>query len=463
MAIDLAEPVDLRALPWWRPCRVGLATGLRSSPTVTAFFEELSGAFVEQGHEIGEFGTELDVLLVHIPVPDGEGGLLDRAIEQRPPLMVRMRKDGQIRGPVKHLVGVFVIDDALSEAKHAEVVQTARVVMARSGTPKALFLTPDAETGAIVEATLCTLEGGHPSDRDDIVRRVRDRLVSAACATEVGEHVEQVPDAIAVPDWKTARSPEVLADAGRRMGTLGLLPAPHRVSDYVSPGLASAYHRYLGIKGFSEGMMFVYDPDLQALVVTASGSWEVDKRSLSREDVVVIDHHVADGRLRVLSVAGSVSKGPSVEAWEVCAVMAAAPKVRVRRDHAGVWRIDPDGEVEVPAVRGGLHAHVGVKAADATVIESIAPDRRAFPYGFGCGTDLMVDVATATIARSSAVHDAADTRGYVRWPMLYHGEMALELWRPDSPDEPLTGLLDLFDPLGRAAIEFREDHIDQPA
>lgn len=462
MGTDLAEPVDLRALPWWRPCRVGIVADPGASPAVAAFLDGLRGAFADQGHVLAESGTELDLLLVHIPIPAGDGGLLERVVEQRPPLMVRMRKDGDIRGPVKHLVGVFVIDEALSALEHSEVVQTARVVMARSGTPKALFLTTDPETGEIVEATTCTLEGGHPSDREDIVPRVRDRLVSAACATEVGEHVQQVPDAITVPDWKTARSPEVLADAGRRMGTLGLLPPPHKVSDYVSPVLAGAYHRYLGIKGFSEGMMFVYDPDLQALVVTASGSWEVDKRSLNREDVVAVDYRVAEGRLRVLSVAGSVPKGPSVEAWEVCALMAAAPKVRVRKDHAGVWRIDPDGEVEVPAVRGGLHAHIGVQEADATVIESIAPDRRAYPYGFGCGTDLMVDVAAATLARSSAVHDEDDQRGYVRWPMLYHGEMALELWRPDVPDEPLTGLLDLFDPRGRAAIAFRSDHIDQP-
>jgi hypothetical protein len=40
--------------------------------------------------------------------------------------------------------------------------------------------------------------------------------------------------------------------------------------------------------------------------------------------------------------------------------------------------------------------------------------------------------------------------------------MALELWTPDVPDEPLTGLLDLFDPAGRAAIAFRTDNVDQP-
>jgi hypothetical protein len=96
------------------------------------------------------------------------------------------------------------------------------------------------------------------------------------------------------------------------------------------------------------------------------------------------------------------------------------------------------------------------------MIETVAPDREHFPYGFGCGTDLMVDVAAATVRRSAAIADPSDARGHVRWPMLYHGEMAVELWRSDSRDEPLEGLLDLFDPAAAASISFRADHIDQP-
>ena len=465
---DGADRFDLTALPWWRVCRVdAVAPG---AGVVQDFLDDLCKAFADQGHEVGRPGSvagvgrrvELDVLLVHIPVPAGPGSLLDRVQEQYPPLMVSLRRSGDVRGGVRNLVGVFEVDQPLAGANHLEVVQLARVLMARVGAPKALFLYPDPETGRIAEATLCTMEGGHPSVSTDIARDIRDRLVAVACATEVNDRLDRVPAAVQTDAFDAARSPHVLAAAGRRMGRLGLLPPPHRVSDYVSVGMSAAYQRYLGIKGFSEGMMFVYDPDLQALVVTASGSFEVDKRDLKPEDVVVVDHELADGRLRVLSVTGADAKGPSVEAWEVCSLMAAAPKIRVSKDASGIWRPDPNGTVEVPAVRGGLHAHVGVDEADETLIESIPPDRAAYPYGFGCGTDLMVDVAAATVRRSQAIHDAEDNRSYVRWPMLYHGEMALELWTPDVPDEPLTGLLDLFDPAGTAAIAFRTDNVDQP-
>lgn len=463
-----AARFDLTTLPWWRVCRVdAVAPG---QGAVQSFLDELAKAFADQGHEVGRPPSvtgagkrvELDVLLVHIPVPDGPGTLLDRVVEQYPPLMVSLRRTGDVRGGVRNLVGVFQVDEPLAGAKHLEVVQLARVLMARVGAPKTLFVYPDPETGEILEATLCTMEGGHPSITTDIVCDIRDRLVAAACATEVNDRLDRVPDSVPASDFGAARSPGVLVKAGRRMGSLGLLPPPHRVSDYVSVTMASAYQRYLGIKGFSEGMMFVFDPDLQALVVTASGSFEVDKRDLRPEDVVVVDHQLDGGRLRLLEVGGAGQKGPSVEAWEVCSLMAAAPKIRVSKDAGGIWRPDPEGTVEVPAVRGGLHAHVGVDEADDTLIESIPPDRASYPYGFGCGTDLMVDVAAATVRRSQAINDAADTRSYVRWPMLYHGEMAVELWTPDVPDEPLTGLLDLFDPAGRAAIAFRTDNVDQP-
>jgi hypothetical protein len=101
---------------------------------------------------------------------------------------------------------------------------------------------------------------------------------------------------------------------------------------------------------------------------------------------------------------------------------------------------------------------VGVSRADSTVIESVPPNRELYPYGFGCGTDLMADVAADTVARSHAVNDPTDPRLYVRWPMLYHGEMAVELWKPGLPEHPLQGLLDTY----AESVRYTPDHVDQP-
>ena len=46
--------------------------------------------------------------------------------------------------------------------------------------------------------------------------------------------------------------------------------------------------------------------------------------------------------------------------------------------------------------------------------------------------------------------------------MLYHGETAVELWKPDASDQPLQGLLDMYDPQRVGAIEYTYDNIEQP-
>ncbi|MDE3107842.1 MAG: hypothetical protein KGJ42_06775, partial [Acidobacteriota bacterium] len=244
------------------------------------------------------------------------------------------------------------------------------------------------------------------------------------------------------------------------MDQLGLLPKPQKISDYVSARMARVYERYLGLKGFSEGMLFAVDPLTGTTMVTASGSWDVDKRALDRDEVTALAG-VVDGRVQVLAPVGVRPKGPSVEALEVVSLLEAAPRVRVSR-HGRAWRYDPRGTVEVPIIRAGIHAHVGVSAADERLVETIEPDRQQYPFGFGCGTDLMCEVARSTVERSSAINDPTDRRRYVRWPMLYHGEMVVELWKEDAAEVTFDGLLDLFDATTNQAITFQPDHVDQP-
>src|SRR5579859_6999220 len=106
-----ADRFDLTALPWWRVCRVDAVA--RGQGAVQSFLDDLCKAFADQGHEVGRPSSvagagkrvELDVLLVHIPVPAGPGTLLDRVAEQYPPLMVSLRRTGDVRGGVRNLVG----------------------------------------------------------------------------------------------------------------------------------------------------------------------------------------------------------------------------------------------------------------------------------------------------------------------------------------------------------------------
>ncbi|MGG2463842.1 hypothetical protein ACO0M4_29300 [Streptomyces sp. RGM 3693] len=459
-ATPAASTCDLSALPWWRPCLVQ-AVGLdkHTSPALSSFARELLAAFEEHGHTVvTQSHGDVDLLLVPARIPDGPAPLRERLPEQTPPVAVTACQANGLHVGSRQVVVLAAVPERLSELPHREVVEIARTAMARMASPKVLFVTRGERSGEVLEATLCTLEGGHPTETDRVTDRMRDRLVAAACAREVGDAYEVIADAVPARAWEESPAPTQLARAGRIMGELGLLPPPVDIQRYVSPELARLYETYMGWKRMSEGMLFVVDPGLNALVVSASGSWDVDKRDLRREHVTIVALDPPDSPLRVLAPEGQRPLGPSVEAWEVRGFLHSVPRVRVGRTAQGIWQPCPDGEREVPLIRAGLHAHVGVVSADDTHIETVPPDRQTYPFGFGCGSDLTAQVAADTVRRSRAVHHPGDRRCYVRWPMLYHGEMAVELWKPGLPAEPLSGLLDVFS----GSVDFRVDHIDQP-
>ncbi|KOV99485.1 hypothetical protein ADK65_17620 [Streptomyces sp. NRRL B-1140] len=452
---------DLTACGWWRPCTVQVIGEVPvDHQALRAFLDRLVAAFEFQGHSVFDRSHgDVDLMLMCGQIPEGPQPLRERIPENYPPLSAMLRQRHGLRRNPRHVVAVVEVPERLSTLPHAEAVATARTAMGRLGAAKVLFVSRGDAPGRVAEVTLCTMEGGHPTEMDDIADRMRDRLVTAACAQQVADDYDTARDAITAEAWQAATAPEQLAGAGRRMGELGLLSPPLKVSDFVSDQLADMYEIYMGVRGFSEGMLFAFDPDLDCLVVSASGSWDVDKRALTREQVVAVEPRLAGGRrLRVLAPSGTLPMQPSVETWEICALMEACPTVRVTKDMAGTWVPDPNGERELPLVRAGIHAHVGVTSSDDTVIETVEADREQFPYGFGCGTDLTVEIARNTVRRSHAINDPADPRVYVRWPLLYHGEMAVELWKPGLPSQPFQGLLDQYG----TAVQFTPDDVPQP-
>lgn len=442
-------PKDISRLSWWRPCVVEATWETQArSPALRGFMARLLASFEDQGHHVveGPPPAPTDLWLMACHVPDGPGPLRERVPHHVPPPSVTLCRglvEASPRRRSGHVVAVVEICERLSTMTHREAVDAARVTMGRLGAFKVLFLSRGDRPGQILEATLCTPEGGHPTETANIADRIRDRLVASVCARGIAEGYDIVENAISAADWQAGTTARALVEAGRRMAGLGLLPPPHAFDDFVLPQIGEMYRAYFGWKGFSEGMLFAYDPGLDAILVTASGNWGVDKRALRTDQVVALDRRLRDGRLQVLAVQGSEPLGPSVEAWEVRAMLEAAPTV---------------GPDRVPLIRAGIHAHVGVEWADEAVIETVAPNRSQYPYGVGCGADLTVELAGDVVRRSRAVNDPDDPRRFARWPLLYHGEMAVELAKPGICAQPLDGLLDLFGD----AIRHTPDHIDQP-
>jgi hypothetical protein len=454
---------DLRECSWWQPRTIAvLGHPVEGDRVQQQLLPQLLAAFEKQGHLIlPRPEGAVNLMLGFYDIPETDAPLVERIPERPLPLGLTLMREYGLKKRPENLVILVTVHERLSTLPHMQVIEIARTVAARIGTPKVVFLTGDRSTGRLDEATYCTLEGGHPTDTADIPARLCDRLVSMACARDVGGDYRVVEDAIPRELWARTRTPEALIQAGHRMAALRLLPAPKRVSEYVSPDLARIYERYLGMKGFSEGMLFAFDPETRTMMVTASGSWEVDKRALHREEVVPVGG-LEEGKMLVYAPEGVKPKGPSVEALEMYTLLQSVPTVRLRRAGAGDWVLDPAGEVIAPIIRAGVHVHVGVDYIDETLVENIPPNRQEYPYGFGCGTDLMKELAQNAAQRSTAITDPSDPRCYARWQMLYHGDTAVELWKPGLPAQPLLGLLDMYDPQRVGAVQFTPDHIDQP-
>lgn len=459
---NLPPTFDLRQCSWFRPRTVSvLNTPDPGDRVQKELLPKLIDAFRAQGHTVFDRaeGT-VNLMLAFQPTLADSIPLPERIPERRLPFALTLMRDYGLTKRPDNLVTLVTIPERLSSWSHVQVVEMMRAAAARIGTPKMVFLSGDARTGRLDEATFCTLEGGHPTETSDIVIRLRDRLVSASCARDVGNDYEIVENGLPLESWQASRTPEALIEAGHRMAALRLLPPPRRVGEYVSHELARIYERYLGMKGFSEGMLFAFDPETRTMMVTASGSWETDKRLLKREEIVPIGQ-IKNGKLQVLAPPGITPKGPSVEALEMYSLLATVPRVQLGRDPTGHWVLDPRGEVEAPIIRAGIHVHVGVDTLDEKWVEDVPPNRQQFPYGFGCGTDLMKALAQDSGRRSRAITDPSDARLYARWQMLYHGDTVVELWKPDLPKRPLEGLLDLYDPERIGAIRYTPEHIEQ--
>lgn len=463
MSVSLTMPASLTECKWFEPRTVALLNEPVPGDRVQIeFLPQLLSAFRAQSHNVVEQTSgKVNLMLATFDVPNDERPLAQRIPERPLPLSLTLMREYGLPKRPDNLVTFLTIRERITAMSHADAVDVARTAAARIGSPKVVFLSGNRATGELYEATYCTLEGGHPSDTHDIVNQLRDRLVSAACAHDVGGEYRIIENAIPRAVWEKTRTPEALIQAGHRMATLRLLPAPKMVSDYVTPETARIYNRYLGMKGFSEGMLFAFDPDTGTLMVTASGSWDVDKRALKREEVVAIGG-MKDGKVEVWAPEGIKPKGPSVEALEMYNLVQSVPLVRVSQNAQGEWRLDPNGAVTVPIIRGGVHVHVGVERVNEAFVENVPTNRRDFPYGFGCGTDLMKELAADSAQRARAITDPHDARQYARWQMLYHGDTVVELWKPATGGVALQGLLDMYDPASVGAIAYTPDHIDQP-
>ena len=185
-------------------------------------------------------------------------------------------------------------------------------------------------------------------------------------------HRQRVPDRSRARALEGDEITEQVAEAGRRLGDLDLLPAPFPIEDSSTSGSSAHVKRLYGIGGLSYGNLSARK-DARRFWMSASG---VDKSKLEipgRDILLVSDYDETNGRM-VLSVPPNVEpRRVSVDAIE----------------HWMIYQAHPD----VGAI---LHVHAWMEDIPATDIN------------FPCGTEELATSVAELLAREPDPAHAVD-------------------------------------------------------
>src|SRR3990170_4255207 len=169
---------------WFRPVRIDfdLPDGEPADAEMRSFTNELAAQLVDQGHPAPGRPTQYsDMIIGLLDIPRGEAPLSQRMAEIPARIMEASSRYG-INAFQKNYTLVTNIAEDLTQLPKREMEFQVRAVMSRAGALKILFQTPD-------KIALATMEGGlgHEfRDNPQMVKNMRDRLVTFACARASG-------------------------------------------------------------------------------------------------------------------------------------------------------------------------------------------------------------------------------------------------------------------------------------
>jgi hypothetical protein len=323
----------------------------------------------------------------------------------------------------------------------------ARLVQAQAKSIRILLVVGDER---VEEIHHFDLVGGHPVSRGgsetDLFLDAALRMVTAVCTRELTDH-QWVGQAVPRAMWQGLATPRALLRAARELGRRHFFTQMVRVEDLVHvPAVGDAIaHQY------SEGCFASWDPQLEALITTVTGSARpVEKDNLSPRDLAVVVGMRDDGKgALVRAVEGQPADPPSSEAVEMIMLMEMMPRVRL------------DSGEEVPAIRSILHGHRGIGAYDPQVVEFVPLELPYYHFPVTCATEAQAHGLLGAFARSRALHHRDDARQVVFTVLPTHGVVIAEKWIPGKA--PLQRIWELMDagqllvvgPIPQGAMAYR--------
>jgi hypothetical protein len=285
------------------------------------------------------------------------------------------------------------------------------------------------------EAYLFDLVGAHPrgdaSDGDAFYDDIAFRILTAVSTHEITDH--QIKDRqISRAEWTAASAPQAMIRAGVELGSRNFFTEMVQVGTLVNvPTLNNVIANQ-----YSEGCYATWDPGLNALVTTVTGSARpVAKDQLTEHELAVIGGIRPDKRGALIQhVEGLRNDPPSSEAVELIAMDEPLPRVLIADASLTEARItdarSQDSAVEVPVVRSKLHGHRGVASYDPRLVEHVYMDPPFYHYPVSCSTEAQANGILSAFTRSQALTNPEDPRQIVFTVLPGHGVVIVEKWVP---------------------------------
>ncbi len=304
------------------------------------------------------------------------------------------------------------------------ILALERVVQSQAKCIDVLLMIGD---GAPEAAYLFNLVGAYPhiemnddspaSFYTDIVLRI----VTALSTDEVTKH-QVVGEPIPHHVWEQLSTPAEMCEAGRQFDQRNFFTEMVRIAHLVKvPAVADAVSSQ-----YSEGCFSTWDPELDGLLATVTGSARpVDKGDITEDDLTVIVGMRPDGKgAQVRHVTGKRNDPPSTEAVEMIDMDNALPTIALGE----TWGT----AAEVPVVRSKIHGHRGVAAYDPDRVEYVPMAPSYHHYPVTCATEAQAQGIKEAFSRAEALRNPDDPRPVVFTVLPGHGTVIVEKWVPET-------------------------------
>ncbi len=448
-----ASPVEQDVHPWLHKINLFFVPG-QTTPLLEGTVAGLRDAFRALGHTVQDAPDErTDLLLTSAPFARPinwreavmfTGRLRFRLAHTPTTVTLIHARPAEFQDLLRHFEAALKKEpldpadfafEGLAATSHETLIQQGlrggailsleRLLQAQSKSIRILLVVGEDQPQT---AYLFDLVGAHPRleavDKTSFYKEIALRIVTGISTQEVTQH-ELVNGAIPYSWWQSLSALSSMRTASRELGQRGFFTQMVRVSDIVKvPAVGESV-----AEQYSEGCFATWEPHLEALVATITGSARpVDKDNITENELAVIVGVRPDGKgAMIRHVEGKRNDPPSSEAVEMMAMDGPLPKVSLKLNTQ-----DREAVFQVPVARSKLHGHRGVAAFHPDYVEYARLDAPYYHYPVSCATEAQANGIRQAFSRAEALLHPDDPRQVVFTVLPGHGVVLVEKWQPDK-------------------------------